>query len=73
MVIIYDVCFWRFKYINQGDTIGKVGNTGSSTATHLHYEVRDTNIEVDWNQKNDWKKQIVAPDKADVDYLLNNL
>ena len=26
--------------IDRGDFIGKVGNTGKSTAPHLHYEIR---------------------------------
>ncbi|MDG5799172.1 M23 family metallopeptidase [Marinilabiliaceae bacterium ANBcel2] len=33
--------------VNRGDVIGYVGNTGKSTAPHLHYEVRVNNKAVD--------------------------
>lgn len=29
------------KFINEGDVIGKMGNTGRSAGKHLHYEERD--------------------------------
>ena len=33
--------------INRGEVIGAVGNTGNSSGSHLHYEVRISNVPVD--------------------------
>ena len=34
------------REFKKGDVIGYVGNTGLSTATHLHYEVRQYNMPI---------------------------
>lgn len=34
-------------YVNAGDILGKVGSTGSSTAPHLHFEIRKDGERVD--------------------------
>jgi hypothetical protein len=33
--------------VKMGDPIGQVGNTGLSTAPHLHYQIHDGNTPVD--------------------------
>jgi len=38
------------SYIKRGDKIGEVGNTGRSTAPHLHYEIKHNNKRVDPNE-----------------------
>ena len=38
-------------YVKQGETIGYVGNTGRSTAYHLHYEVRKYGKPIDPNKE----------------------
>nr|NQU94308.1 M23 family metallopeptidase [Bacteroidota bacterium] len=35
------------QHVKRGQIIGKVGNTGKSTAPHLHYEVRKSNRAID--------------------------
>ncbi len=38
------------KYVNQGDTIARVGSTGQTTGPHVHYEVRINKKPVNPNQ-----------------------
>ena len=35
------------KKVRKGQQIGSIGSTGCSTGNHLHYEVRENNVQVD--------------------------
>ena len=38
------ICFEQYEYIQKGDIIGFVGQTGMATGPHLHFEIRKGNI-----------------------------
>lgn len=40
------------QQVRAGDVIGTLGNTGRSTAPHLHFDVMRTNNALDWPNKN---------------------
>lgn len=47
---LYDVAVKKGQKVRQGDVIGRQGNTGRSTGSHLHYEVRYRNTPVNPKQ-----------------------
>ena len=48
----------QFRF-SQGDTVGLIGNSGQSSAVHLHFEIRDSKTETPLNP---WLFGIIPPD-----------
>jgi murein DD-endopeptidase MepM/ murein hydrolase activator NlpD len=44
---LYTIIVSKGDKINKGDIIGFVGSTGKSTGSHLHYEIKKNNINID--------------------------